>query len=139
MEPSTGSQTRRVVALGVEVKFRIPDDRMIRRLLSATALTGFSLEAARAAEPHDPYLDSVDGAFRARGSVCRIRWQDSRPLATLKGLGAMSGATHHRTERQVKLRETFSPRDSAQSAARDLALHLGIRPMQITPFWEMRQ
>ena len=106
-----------MVALKVEAKFSIPDERTFQRLLKATARTGFSLEESRLAELCDRYLDTADGAFRARGYACRIRWQDSQTLATL----------------------TLSPRDRPQSAACDLALHLGIRPVQITPMREMRQ
>jgi inorganic triphosphatase YgiF len=106
-----------VVALEVEGKFSIPDERTFQRLPKATSLVGFSLEEPRLAELCDRYLDTADGAFRARGYACRIRRQDSQTLATL----------------------TLSPRDWPKSAARDLALHLGIRPVQITPIQEMRQ
>jgi hypothetical protein len=54
-------------------------------------------------------------------------------------LGAMSGATYHRTEHQVEPSEKLSPQDWTQSAVRHLTLPLGIRPMQITSIWEMRQ
>jgi uncharacterized protein YjbK len=106
-----------VVALKVEAKFSIPDERTFQRLLKATARTGFSLEKSCLAELYDRYLDTADGAFRARGYACRIRRQDSQTLAAL----------------------TLSPPDWPQSAAHDLALHLGIRPVQITPMREMRR
>jgi hypothetical protein len=111
--------------LEVKAKFSIRDERTVQRLLKATALAGFSLEEPRVAELHDRYLDPAGGAFRAGGYACRIHRQDSPTLATLKALGAVSGAIHHRSEHQVELPETLSPRDWPQSAARDLALHLG--------------
>jgi inorganic triphosphatase YgiF len=111
--------------LAVEVKSSIPDERTSQRLLKAGALAVFSLEEPRVAELHDRYLDTPDSAFRAGGHACRFRWQDCQNLATLKGLGAVPGAIHHRTEHQVDLPETLSPRDWPQSAARDLALHPG--------------
>jgi inorganic triphosphatase YgiF len=114
-----------VLALEVKAQHGILDVRTFQRLLSATALAGFSLEEPGVAERHDCYLDRADSAFRAEGYACRIRRQDSQTLVTLKGLGAASGAIHHRTEHRVKLPETLSPRDWRQSTARDLALHLG--------------
>lgn len=113
-----------VAALEVQAKSSIPDERTFQRLLSATALAGFSLEEPWTAELHARFLDTADGAFRAGGYACRICRQDSQPLSTLKGLGAGSGAVHHRTEQQVELSEALSPRDWPQSAALDLALHL---------------
>ena len=101
----------------VEAKFSILDERAFQRLLKATVLAGFSLEESRLGELCDRCLDTADGTFRARGYACRRIRQDSQTLATL----------------------TLLPQDWSQSAAHDLALRLGIRPVQITPMREMRQ
>jgi hypothetical protein len=130
---------RRVVSLKVEAKSSFPDERMFRWLRKATTLAGFSLEEPPVTGMHDRHLDSADGAFRATGYACRNRRQDSQPLAMLKGLGAMSGATHHQTEHLAEPPEALTPWDWPQNAPRDMALHLGICPMQTTPIWEMRQ
>lgn len=109
----------------VEAKFSIPDEGTFQRLLEVTSLAGFSLEEQEVTDLHDRYLDTAGGAFRARGYACRIRQQDSQTLATLKGLGAVSGAIHRRTEYEVKLPEPLPPQDWPPTIARDLALRLG--------------
>lgn len=123
----------------IEARFGIPDERMLWRLLSATALVGFGLEEPRVAELCDRYPDTADGAFRTQCYAYRIRQPDSPTPPWLKGLGVVSGAIHHRTEPEAELPETLSPRDWPYTAARELALHLGICPVHITPLWEMRQ
>lgn len=107
----------------VEARFSTPDERTCQRLLKATGLPGFSLVEPRVAELHARCLDTADHAFRAGGCASRIRRQDSQTLVTLKGLGALSGAIHHRTEHRVELPETLSSRNWPQSTACDQALH----------------
>lgn len=109
----------------VEAKFRIPAGRTFQQLLEATGLAVFGLEGPRMAAPHDCCLDTADDLFRAGGYPCRIRWQDGQTSATFKGLGAVSGAAHHRAAQHGVLPETLSPQDWPQRAARDLALHPG--------------
>ncbi len=122
----------------VEVKFSIPDELTFQRLLGTTHLAGFSLEERTVVELFDHYLDTADGAIVAGGYACRLRRENGRTLATLKGLGAVSGAIHRRAEHEIDLPEARFPQDWPPSTARDLALRLcGDQPLR--PLFEIRQ
>jgi inorganic triphosphatase YgiF len=110
--------------LEVEAKFTIPDEQTFQRLLETTALAGFSLGEGVVVRLHDLYLDTVAGAIRAGGFACRLRREETRYLATLKGLGGVSGAVHRRVEHEVQLSEPLPPWDWPSSAARDLVIPL---------------
>jgi len=119
-----------MVILEVEAKFTIPDEQTFRRLLETATLAGFGLGKGVMVRLHDLYLDSVGGAIRAGGFACRLRREETRYLATVKGLGGASGAVHRRVEHQVQLSEPLPPWDWPSSAARDLVLDLlGNRPL----------
>jgi triphosphatase len=113
-----------VTVLEVEAKFTIPDEQTFQRLMETAALAGFSLGRGVTARLQDLYLDTADGALRAGGFACRLRREETRYLATLKGLGGASGAVHRRVEYQVRLPEPLPPWDWPPSAARDLVLRL---------------
>lgn len=108
----------------IEAKFSVPDEQAFRQLLEATALAGHRLGEALVANLHDRYLDTAQGAIRARGYACRLRRRDDVYIATLKGMGGASGAVHRRVEHEIELAEPLPPHAWPPSAARDLALRL---------------
>ncbi len=108
----------------VEAKFSIPDEQTYQRLLEATSLAGYTLEDPALLRIHDRYVDTAAGAILAGGYACRIRQQNDRTFATMKGLGTASGAIHRREELEVELPQPFPPQQWPPSAARDLALRL---------------
>lgn len=122
----------------VEAKFNIPNERTFQRLLEANSLAGFGLEDATVTELYDRYLDTADGALRARGYACRLRRQNGQYLATLKGLGTVSGAVHRRVEHEVELGGPLPPRSWPASKARDLALQLAVDE-PLLPLFEIKQ
>ena len=122
----------------VEAKFSIPDEQMFQRLLETTTLAGFSLDNPIVTELHDRYLDTVDGAFLAGGYACRLRRQDGQTIATLKGLGGVSGAIHRRVEHEVDLPGPLPPQLWPASPARQLALRL-CGQEALVPLFEIRQ
>ncbi len=122
----------------VEAKFSIPDEQTFQRLLRATSLAGYSLKEPVLLHLHDQYLDTDDGGILAGGYACRMRQQDELTLATLKGLGTVSGAIHRRLEHEVELPYPLPPPHWPASAARDLALRLsGHEPL--IPLFEAEQ
>ena len=116
----------------VEAKFTIPDEQTFRWLLEATALGGFSLGEGVVVRLQDLYLDTAAGAIQAGGFACRLRREETCYLATLKGLGGVSGAVHRRVEHEVRLSEPLPPWDWPSSVARDLVLPLlGNEPLTL--------
>jgi inorganic triphosphatase YgiF len=124
--------------LEVEAKFSIPNEQTFQRLLETTSLAGFGLEDATVTELYDRYLDTARGAFRARGYACRLRRQNGQYIATLKGLGAVSGAVHRRVEHEVELRGPLPPQNWPASKARELALQLAVED-PLLPLFEIKQ
>jgi CHAD domain-containing protein len=110
--------------LEVEAKFSVPDEETFQRLLAVPALAGFDLGNATVAELYDQYLDTPEGTILAGGFACRIRRQDGRYLATLKGLGDVSGAVHRRLEHEIDLPQPLPPQAWPPGTARDLVLYL---------------
>ncbi len=108
----------------VEAKFSIPDESAFQCLLEATSLGEFDLHEVSAAELHDTYLDTENGAVHAAGYAYRLRRRGQGYLATLKGLGGAEGGIHRRVEQEVELAAPLSPQDWPPSAARDLVLQL---------------
>jgi CHAD domain-containing protein len=116
--------------LEIEAKFSIPDEKVFERLLETTNLAGFQLGEASIADLHDRYLDTANGAVRAGGYACRLRWTGHHYRASLKGLGGASGAIHRRMEYEVALTESLPPHSWPASSARDLAVRLcGAEPV----------
>jgi CHAD domain-containing protein len=118
--------------LEVEAKFSIPDEQTYQRLLEATSLAGFTLEDPVLLRIHDRYADTVEGAILAGGYACRIRQQNDLTFATLKGLGAASGAIHRREELEIELPRPLPPPQWPPSTARDLALRLSHQQPLVT-------
>jgi CHAD domain-containing protein len=118
--------------LEVEAKFSVPDEQTYQRLLEVTSLTGYTLEDPVLLRIHDRYADTVEGSILAGGYACRIRQQNDLTFATLKGLGAASGAIHRREELEVELPQPLPPQQWPPSAARDLALRLSHQEPLIT-------
>ena len=116
----------------VEAKFSIPDEQTYQRLLEATSLAGFTLEDPVLLRIHDRYADTVEGAILAGGYACRIRQQNDLTFATLKGLGAASGAIHRREELEIELPRPLPPQQWPPSTARELALRLSHRDPLVT-------
>ncbi len=115
----------------VEAKFSIPDEQTFQRLLEVDSLADFHLGGGRVADIRDHYLDTAGRDILARGYACRVRRENGRFFATLKGLGETSGAVHRRVEHEVELPEHLPPEAWPPSRARKLALTLsGGRPLQ---------
>jgi CHAD domain-containing protein len=115
---------RKAIVLEVEAKFGIPDEQTFQQLLDADTLAGFRLGATTVAELHDCYQDTASAALRANGYAYRLRRRGNRYTATLKGLGATSGAVHRREEYEVELAAPLVPQHWPPSPARKLALEL---------------
>lgn len=114
----------------VELKYGFCSERTFQQLLEATALGGFRLEAGHVLEVRDRYLDTEDRTLLQAGYACRIRRENGRHLATVKGLGDASGAYHRRIEHEIELAEPLPPPDWPPAPARDLVLSLcGERPL----------
>jgi inorganic triphosphatase YgiF len=121
----------------IEAKFIVPDEATLQRLLEMRELGGFCMEPGPTKQVSDSYRDTADRAIHRGGYACRIRRQDDKQIATLKGLGGAEGAIHERAEHEVTLdggssRLGESPlrtcdeaaADWPASAARELALSL---------------
>ena len=113
----------------IEAKFVVPDEAKLQRLLEMRELGGFRLEPGPTRQVSDSYRDTADRAIYRGGYACRIRRQDDKQIATLKGLSMAEGAVHERVEHEVTLdgggpRLGEAPADWPASAARKLALDL---------------
>jgi len=108
----------------VEAKYSVPDEATFQRLLEEEALFGFDLGSPLVSELHDLYLDTADRAVLRRGYALRIRRQDNRYLATIKGLGEATAGIHRREEEEIRLPAPLPPRNWPASAIRDRALQL---------------
>jgi CHAD domain-containing protein len=124
--------------LEIEAKFSIPHERMFQRLLETSMLAGFEMGDASVAELHDRYLDTANRAILAGGYACRIRCQNERYLATVKGLGQASGGIHRRIEHETVLPESLPPQDWPPGPIRDLIIGLAdYHPL--VPLFEIEQ
>ena len=128
----------RTDVLEVEAKFRIPDEKVFRHLLNATALTGYPFAELRVVEFHDRYHDTNDRAILSAGYAYRIRQQGERYTATLKGLGRAADGIHRRLELQVPLAKPSPPRMWPPGKTRELALQLCDHKL-LLPLLEIRQ
>ncbi len=113
----------------IEAKFIVPDEATWQRLLEIRELGGFRLKPGPAKQVSDSYRDTADRAICRGGYACRIRRQDDKQIATLKGLDGAEGAVHERAEYEVPLsggspRSGESPAAWPASPARKLALAL---------------
>ena len=122
----------------VEAKFSIQDEQTFQRLLAVPALAGFHLGDVVVSELHDQYLDTPQGTILAGGYACRMRRQDGRYFATLKGLGDVSGAVHRRLEYEIELPGPLPPSAWPPGTARDLALYLA-RDAPLAPLFAVEQ
>jgi triphosphatase len=108
----------------IEAKFVVPNEATLQRLLEMRELGGFRLEPGPTRQVSDSYRDTVDRAIQRGGYACRIRRQDDKQIATLKGLSRAEGAVHERAEYEVTLAAGEAPADWPASPARKLALAL---------------
>ena len=126
------------ITLEVEAKFSIPDEQTFQQLLVVPSLAGFHLGDVAVAELHDQYLDTPQGAILAGGYACRMRREGDRFLATLKGLGDVSGAIHRRLEYEVELPGPLPPPAWPPGVAHDLALRL-VAETPLVPLFAVEQ
>jgi CHAD domain-containing protein len=118
--------------LEVELKYSLCSEQAFQQLLDTRVLGSFRLEPVATLEVYDRYLDTKDQALLKAGYACRLRREhdsslrreDSRYLATVKGLGDATGAFHRRVEHEVALPEPLLPPDWPPGRARDLVLGL---------------
>ncbi len=122
----------------IEAKFQIPDEEAFQRLLETDTLARFTLGKVSIADLHDRYLETQNGTVYAGGYACRIRQTNRITLATLKGLGGVSGAIHRREEHQVELPEPQPPQEWPPGAARDTVLRL-CGNEELTTLFEVKQ
>lgn len=87
----------------IEAKFALPNRQAYRELLRLRDLAGYTLIPTAAAHVADRYFDTADGRLLAAGYACRLRTEGASVLATLKSLGGVQGAVHHRDEQEVQL------------------------------------
>ena len=122
----------------VEAKFMIPDEATFQHLLEASSLAGFVLGEVTVSELQDRYLDTADGALRRKGHACRLRKENQRYIVSLKGLGSVSGAIHHRVEYEEDLPSPSSPQEWPPGVPREMVLRLsGGKPL--IPLLEIKQ
>lgn len=122
----------------VEAKYSIVDEATFQCLLETSSLAGFTVEGLAVTELYDRYLDTAEGDLSAGGFACRLRQENTHYIVTLKGLGAVSDAIHHRIEYEVDLPGPLRFEDWPASPARDLALRLS-RGGPLIPLLEIRQ
>ncbi len=109
----------------IEAKFAIPNRDVYRQLVRLRAVAGYELIPVGSAQVTDEYFDTADARWVAAGYTCRLRAEDGAFVATLKGLGGVTGVVHRRDELEVRLPARVSdPALWPESAARTLALEL---------------
>jgi inorganic triphosphatase YgiF len=89
----------------IEAKFLVADEETLTRLELADELASFQLLPGRPLEVRDVYLDTDDRCLLAAGYALRKRRQNGNCLLTVKGLSALEGAVHRRTESEAQLPE----------------------------------
>jgi CHAD domain-containing protein len=135
--PALG-QGRRAAVLELEAKFTVPDEQTFQQLLAASNLGAYRLGQSTLARVHDRYLDTPEGALHQGGYALRLRREDGRHLASVKGLGDASGAVHHREEYEVELPGPLPPQEWPPGSPRDLVLGL-IQDRPLIPLFELEQ
>lgn len=109
----------------IEAKFAIPNRDVYRQLVRLRAVAGYDLIPVGSAQVTDEYFDTADARLLAAGYTCRLRAEDGVFVATLKGLGGVTGVVHRRDEQEVRLPARVSdPALWPESAARTLALEI---------------
>lgn len=122
----------------IEAKFSVPNEHTFQQLLGVGSLGGYSLGKSSVVDIYDRYLDTPDRAILSQGYACRLRRQGEQYLATVKGLGGVTGAIHRRIEYEVVLSGPLSPQDWPSSDARDVVQRVcGDRPL--VPLFNVRQ
>ncbi len=123
----------------IEAKFAIPNRDVYRQLVRLRAAAGYDLIPVGSVQVTDEYFDTADARLLAAGYTCRLRAEDSVFVATLKGLGGVTGVVHRRDEQEVRLPARLSdPALWPESAARTLAQELtGAAVLQ--PLFQLRQ
>jgi CHAD domain-containing protein len=124
--------------LELEAKFSVPDEQTFQQLLEAGSLGAFRLGQSSFVRVHDRYLDTPEGALRQQGYALRLRRENGRHLASVKGLGDVSGAVHHREEHEVELPGPFPPEAWPPAPARDLVLGL-TQDRPLVPLFALEQ
>jgi len=124
--------------LELEAKFSVPDEQTFQQLLAAGSLGAYHLGPSSLVRVRDRYLDTPEGVLRQQGYALRLRRENGRHLASVKGLGEASGAMHHREEYEVELPGSLSPEDWPPTPARDLVLELA-QDRPLIPLFEVEQ
>ncbi len=123
----------------IEAKFRVPNRDVHRELLRLREIAGYTVARVGRVEVVDRYFDTADGRLLAGQYSCRLRTQDGKVLATLKGLGSSEDGLHRRDEREVSLPSLLlDPTDWPDSDARDLACAL-TRGEPLQPLFDLNQ
>jgi CHAD domain-containing protein len=110
--------------LELEAKFSVPDEQTFQQLLATSSLGAFHLGERSLVRVQDRYLDTPEGALRQQGYALRLRRENGRHIASVKGLGDATGAVHRREEYEVDLPGVLPPKDWPPSPARKLILKL---------------
>lgn len=91
-----------------ELKYGI-DREAAETLLRRRRLGPFSLGPAVVVNVTDRYFDTPDMRLLSRRYACRLRIQDGRAMATLKGMGGVTDGLHEREEIEIALAEPLDP------------------------------
>jgi len=89
----------------LEAKLLVPDAAALEALARVTRIGDAVLQQPRSHTHHDTYLDTPSLRLARAGYGCRLRRKGAEAVATLKGLGGVSGAVHAREEIEHDLAE----------------------------------
>jgi inorganic triphosphatase YgiF len=86
----------------------------------------------------DRYIDTAEHSILKNGYACRIREQNGRWILTVKGLGVVKGAIHHREEYETEIDPHKPPGEWSPSPARDMVLSFS-KPNPLIELFVIRQ
>lgn len=85
-----------------ELKFRLPDEQTMHRLLQVEHLAGMPVGPVTRLDVHDRYFDTPSGRLVRGGYSCRLREASTGDrLVTIKSLGVSGDALHVREEMEL--------------------------------------
>lgn len=116
----------------IEAKFAVPDDSTFEKLLALESLGEYRIAPGSERRTTDRYLDTPGRDLLQGGHALRRRADQAGgpDLVTVKGLGGVRGAVHHRPEVEIVVPPDTPPENWPTSLPRDVVLKLaGDQPL----------
>ncbi len=123
----------------IETKLIIPDAGILASLRSLRECAGFTLGRPRRERVQDVYFDTSARHLLTAGYALRLRTSNSGITLTLKGLGRLQGAVHHREEIEQPLVESLPPAEWPDGPVRERVQALCSDLGALQPLCEIRQ